>query len=118
MPLADNVFNRAKSDLKFIEASACRAISLASPTVYAASIQNQKTGLIFGDLAELRAHLLRILAYPEAARRIADAARAYVANERMLAYQIAPRIAWYQNLWSRREDLNARLRERVPALFP
>jgi SAM-dependent methyltransferase len=118
MPLADTVFNRAKSDLKFIEAAACRTVSLASPIVYGTSIQNQKTGLIFNDLAELRAHLLRILAYPEAARRIADAARAYVANNRMLAYQLPPRIAWYTDLWSRRDALTAKLRERMPALFP
>jgi len=117
MPLADTPFNRAKSDLKFIEAAAARTVALASPVVYGDSIQNQKTGLIFNDPAELRAHLLRILAYPEAARRIGDAARAYVASQRMLAYQIAPRIAWYSDLWSRRDALNARLRDRMPVLF-
>lgn len=117
MPLSDTVFNRGKSDLKFIEAASCRTVSLASPVVYGGRIANQKTGLIFNDLTELRAHLLRVLAYPEAARRIGDAARAYVANERMLAYQVGPRIAWYQGLWARRDELNARLRERVPVLF-
>jgi SAM-dependent methyltransferase len=117
MPLSDTVFNRAKSDLKFIEAAACRTVSLASPVVYGGSIVNQKTGLIFNDLTELRAHLLRVLAYPEAARRIGDAARDYVARERMLGYQVGPRIAWYHGLWARRDELNARLRERVPLLF-
>jgi SAM-dependent methyltransferase len=117
MPLADNQFNRSKSDLKFIEAGACRVAVLASDVVYAASVQDGKTGLIFRDANELRATLLRYLAYPEAALRIADAARAYVAGERMLAYQVAARMGWYRSLWARREALNAALRQRVPELF-
>ncbi len=117
MPLADTKFNRAKSDLKFIEAGAARVAVLASDVVYADSVKDGKTGLIFRDAMELRAGLLRYLAYPEAAQRIAEAARAYVAAERMLAYQVATRTAWYRDLWDRREALNAALRARVPELF-
>jgi glycosyltransferase involved in cell wall biosynthesis len=117
MPLGDTPFNRAKSDLKFIEAAACRVVSLASPVVYAASIQDQKTGMIFRDPLELRSALLRVLAYPEAARKLADAARDYVKRERMLAYQVQARTDWYRALWSRRDDLNAALAARMPALF-
>jgi SAM-dependent methyltransferase len=117
MPLADTAFNRAKSDLKFIEAAACRVVSLASDVVYAGSIRDHKTGLIFADSLDMRSALLRVLAYPEAARRMADQAREYVKRERMLAYQVAARVAWYRSLWERREDLTAKLRERVPALF-
>lgn len=117
MPLGDNVFNRAKSDLKFIEAAACRAVSLASPVVYAGSIQDQKTGMIFRDSLELRSALLRILAYPEAARSLADAARDYVKRDRMLAYQVQARTDWYRSLWARRDELNAALAARMPALF-
>jgi SAM-dependent methyltransferase len=117
MPLNDTPFNRAKSDLKFIEAASCRVLSLASPVVYADSIQDGKTGLLFRDSMEMRSHLLRMLAYPEAARRIAAAGRDYVAANRMLAYQTGARIAWYRSLWARRDELNAALRARVPALF-
>ncbi len=117
MPLADNQFNRAKSDLKFIEAGAARVAVLASDVVYAASVKDGKTGLIFRDAMELRAGLLRYLAYPEAAQRIAEAARAYVAAERMLAYQVAARTNWYRGLWERRAELNDALRARVPELF-
>jgi 2-polyprenyl-3-methyl-5-hydroxy-6-metoxy-1,4-benzoquinol methylase len=117
MPLEDNIFNRAKSDLKFIEASACRVVSLASSVVYAGSIEDGKTGLIFRNPTEMRAHLLRLLAYPEASRKMADAARNYVAAKRMLAYQAADRLAWYRSLWERRDALNEALRARVPALF-
>jgi glycosyltransferase involved in cell wall biosynthesis len=117
MPLGNTEFNRAKSDLKFIEAASCRVVSLASDVVYGASVENNKTGLVFSDSLEMRSHLLRVLAYPEAARRLGDAARAYVARERMLAYQVTARMEWYRSLWARRDELNAALRGRMPALF-
>jgi hypothetical protein len=117
MPLADTEFNRSKSDLKFIEAGAARVVALASDVVYGATLQNGKTGLIFRDAMELRAGLLRLLAYPEATRKIGDAARAYVARERMLAYQVTARAAWYRSLWERRDALNAALKQRMPELF-
>jgi SAM-dependent methyltransferase len=117
MPLGDTTFNRSKSDLKFIEAGATRVAALTSDVVYGGSVRDGKNGLIFRDAMELRAGLLRLLAYPEATRKMADAGRAYVASERMLAYQVAPRLAWYRSLWERREELHAALRQRVPELF-
>jgi SAM-dependent methyltransferase len=105
MPLGDTWFNRAKSDLKFIEAGACRVAALASHVVYGDSIEDGRTGLLFHNADELRARLLRLIAMPDTARRLGDAARLYVAGERMLAYQVAPRIAWYRSLWERREEL-------------
>jgi hypothetical protein len=50
---------------------------------------------------------------PDLARAIGDAARAYVENERMLAYQVAPRIAWYRDLWDRRSELTEALLARL-----
>jgi hypothetical protein len=50
---------------------------------------------------------------PELARGLGDAARAYVENERMLAYQVASRIAWYRSLWARREELTNALYARL-----
>ncbi len=113
MPLADTPFNRAKSDLKFIEAGAARCAAVASETVYGNTIENGRTGLIFRNEAELREALLRLISAPDLGRALGDAARAYVARERMLAYQTAPRIAWYRKLWERRAELNAALRTRV-----
>ena len=117
MPLEDNPFNRAKSDLKFIEAGASRVCALASRVVYGDSLQDGKTGVLFGSPAELRSALLRLLAYLEATRRMADLARAYVARQRMLAYQVAARAEWYRALWERRVELNEALKQRVPELF-
>ena len=68
MPLEDTPFNRAKSDLKFIEAGACRVASLASHIVYADSIEDGHTGLLFRNAEELRDRLLRLVAMPELAR--------------------------------------------------
>ncbi len=113
MPLGDTAFNRAKSDLKFIEAGACRAVALASPVVYSASIEDGRTGVLFEDESELHDRLLRLLSMPDAALAIATSARDYVAQHRMLAYQVAPRIAWYRSLWDRRDELNAALRARL-----
>jgi len=113
MPLGDNAFNRAKSDLKFIEAGACRVAPLASAVVYEDSIDDGVTGLLFRDAQELHARLLRMVAMPELARGIGDAARRYVAGERMLAYQVAARIAWYRSLWDRRQALTDALNARI-----
>ena len=113
MPLADNLFNRAKSDLKFIEAAAARVAPLASTVVYGDSIEDGKTGLLFRDIDELRERLLRLAVMPDLTRDIGDAARAYVAENRMIAYQVEPRIAWYRSLWARREALTEAMQQRL-----
>ncbi|HEY1589002.1 MAG TPA: glycosyltransferase, partial [Rhodanobacter sp.] len=113
MPLADTPFNRAKSDLKFIEAGACRVAALASHIVYADSVEDGRTGLLFRDADQLRDRLLRLVAMPGLAQGLGSAARNYVAGERMLAYQVVPRIAWYRSLWARREELTNALYSRL-----
>ena len=113
MPLGDTQFNRAKSDLKFIEAGACRVAALASHVVYADSIDDGRTGLLFHSPEEMRDRLLRMVAMPELALDLGNSARSYVASERMLAYQVAPRIAWYRSLWARRDELNNALYARL-----
>ena len=118
MPLADTWFNRAKSDLKFIESAACRVAPLASHIVYADSIEDGRTGLMFRDAEELRERLMRLVAMPELARALGNAARNYVVSERMLAYQVAQRIAWYHSLWMRRTELTNALDGRIPQIAP
>ncbi len=113
MPLADTPFNRAKSDLKFIEAGSRRVAALASTVVYGDSVEDGRTGLLFRDASELHSRLLRLVAMPDLACSLADAAREYVLRERMLAYQVAPRIAWYRSLWERRDLLAAALQARM-----
>lgn len=112
MPLGDTPFNRAKSDLKFIEAGACRVASLASHIVYSDSIEDGRTGVLFHNAEELRDRLLRMVAMPDLARTLGGAARSYVAGERMLAYQVPARLAWYRSLWARRVQLTNALYSR------
>ncbi len=45
MPLGIHAFNRAKSDLKFIEAGACRVAALASTVVYGDSVEDGRNRL-------------------------------------------------------------------------
>jgi SAM-dependent methyltransferase len=116
MPLADTPFNRCKSDLKFLEASALRVTALASPVVYDKTIVDGRTGLLFRDTSELQQRLARLVADPDFGRALGDAARAYVEKHRMLAYQTARRVAWYRALWARRAELNVALLARVPEL--
>ena len=118
MPLSDTPFNRAKSDLKFVEAGACGVASLASPIVYADSIEDGCTGLLFADAEQLRERLLRLLSMADLARALGEAAREYVTEHRMLAYQVASRIAWYRSLWDRRAELTNALRERIDQASP
>ena len=116
MPLQDTPFNRCKSDLKFIEAAARRVTPLASALVYEQTAEDGRTAALFRTPDELESQLLNLVANPQAAKAIGDAARTYVARKRMLAYQIADRAAWYHDLWARREELHRALLARLPEL--
>ena len=116
MPLADGPFNRCKSDLKYLEAAACGVTALASTVVYGDTIQDGRTGVLFRDGRELQQRLLRLIANPDAAKAIGQAGRSFVAGNRMLAYQVDSRIAWYRSLWARRKELHEALLARVPEL--
>ena len=116
MPLDDTPFNRAKSDLKFIEAGACRVTALASAVVYRDSIAHGETGLIFNDPDEFHRHFLRLAAIPNLALDLGDSARRMVSRRRMLADQVNPRIVWYRDLWRRRSELTEAIRTRIDGL--
>ena len=116
MPLDDTPFNRAKSDLKFIEAGACRVASLASAVVYQDSIVHGETGLIFSDPEEFHRQFLRLTAIPDLALTLGMNARRMVTQDRMLVDQVAARLAWYRDIWSRRGALTQALRRRIEGL--
>jgi glycosyltransferase involved in cell wall biosynthesis len=116
MPLAPTAFNRMKSDLKFVEAAAHGAVALASPTVYADSIRDRETGLICDTPAAFAEAIEAMLDRPDRRQAIAEAAYAWVRDNRMLAYQVAERMAWYRDLVDRRDALTRALRARVPGL--
>ena len=116
LPLADTQFNNFKSDLKFVEAGAHGLCCLASPVVYGATIRDGETGLIVRDAEALAASLRGLLADPARMRDIGTAARGWVRENRMLAGQTPRRLAWYRDLWARREELDAALLARAPEL--
>jgi hypothetical protein len=86
---------------------------LASTVVYGDSVEHNRTGLLFRDARELYDRLLRLVSEPDLAGRLGSAAREYVLHERMMAYQVAPRIAWYRSLWDRRSMLAAAREARI-----
>ncbi len=118
LPLADTPFNRMKSDLKAVEAGGHGLAILASPTVYADSLREGDTGRLFQTAEELSAALHGWLADPASARAMGLRARQWVAGSRLQHHQAVARETWYRSLWQRREELTARLYERVPQLRP
>ena len=116
MPLSDNAVNRCKSDVKFIEAAASGAAALASPTVYAGTIQDGETGLLFDEPGAFEAKLSALLDRPDLRQRLATAAHDYVRRERLLAAHIARQADWYRLLCAERIQLTAELAVRAPEL--
>ncbi len=97
LPLADTHKNRCKSDLKFIECAAHGVAVLASPVVYATSVQAGETGLLYDSNGAFSAQLAQLLGDAALRTRLGRAARQYVAQHRMLAYDNARRLAWYRS---------------------
>jgi SAM-dependent methyltransferase len=116
MPLSDTPFNRAKSDLKFVEAAAARVVAIASRTVYQDSISHGKTGFLFENATDLHDNLMYLLVDAGRGRQMADRARGETAAKRMQAYQVADRLAWYRYLCDNRDYLTAELLKRAPEL--
>ncbi len=115
-PLEDRPLTETKSDAKFLDASSVGALTIASPTVYAATIEDGVNGLIARELGDWPRLLARALAEPAWREQLARRAWDYVRAERMFAYQVPIRKAWYRDLWARREALNRALYDRLPGL--
>lgn len=63
----DDEYNKGKSPLKFLEMTACGAVSLAPNTLYGKYIKNEETGLIYANKNEFN-HLIRDLVSDKAKR--------------------------------------------------
>ena len=118
LPLRDTEFNRAKSDLKFIEAAGHGAAVLAAPTVYATTVHDGGTGMIYRSPKEFAEKLDLLVRRADLRRTLAENAYRYVAEHRLLEQHLGERIAAYREMFARREELErARLR-RVENIFP
>jgi SAM-dependent methyltransferase len=117
LPLGPTRFNRHKSDLKFVECAAHGVACLASPTVYAETIRDGETGLLYDAPEAFEASLRRLLRDDGLRQRLAGAAYRQVAAERLLAHHFRERHDWYLELLARKPELDRDLRARLPALF-
>jgi glycosyltransferase involved in cell wall biosynthesis len=115
-PLEGREFQDCKSDAKFLDAARGGALTIASPTVYAQTIQDGINGLIAREQADWARLLALALGDPARRREMARRAWEYVRDRRLFADQIAERRDWYLDLWARRNALTARLIERCPDL--
>ena len=117
LPLEPTRFNTMKSDLKFLESAGCGAVSLASPTVYGHSIEDNLTGLIYHSVDEFFGKLKALIENQQWRYKLADAAYSWVKNNRMLSQSSDLRIQWYLDRCKQLERLNRALYRDNPALF-
>jgi len=113
LPLRDTPFNRGKSDLKFIESAGHGAVVLASPTVYAATVRDGRTGFLYRSPREFRERLMLLLEDRSRLRETAGAAYDYVRRERLLCQHYEERRMFYEEMLDRREELDRELEERL-----
>lgn len=117
LPLADTAFNRMKSDLKFLEHAGHQVVALASPIVYADSVIDGETGLLYHSPTEFEAKLMQLIEKPDWRQTIAANAYTWVRDHRLLSQHYRQRRAWYLAMLAKREQLTADLQQRVPELF-
>jgi len=117
-PLDDTKFNRYKSDIKFIEASAGGLVTIASPIVYQDYIEHGRTGLIADGPNEWKKMLSDVIKDIGYRKRLGRNAKSYVLNNRMLMQHAHKRLDWYRHLWANRVALNERLFNLYPQIRP
>lgn len=118
LPLRDNEFNRSKSDLKFIECAGSGAVALASPVVYANTIQEGKTGFIYRDEREFSNKLNLLIKNRNLRRMVAEKAYEYVRAERLMSQHYQERLEWYRDLLERLPELTAEAAKRLEKFIP
>ncbi len=117
LPLLPTEFNLNKSDLKFVECAGHGVTALASPTVYEQSLVDGVSGLLFRSPAEFEDRLRLLLRDASLRQRLTTAARAWVAENRLLAFHFKDRYDWYLRMRAILPQLNAQLRQRAPEAF-
>lgn len=109
LPLRATEFNGMKSDIKFLECAAHGVAALASLTVYAASIVEGKTGLIYRSAEEFAVKLHELIINRELRYRIATQAYKWVKENRLLSQHFHQRRDWYLKMCNRLPELNRML---------
>ena len=117
LPLHDTPFNRAKSDLKFIESAGHGVAVFASPTVYQSTVRDGETGFLYRNAREFRERLTLLMEDRTRRLDMARAAYEYVKHNRLLSQHYQERAEWYHELLARLPELNQKLEERLAALM-
>jgi hypothetical protein len=115
-PLTESVGNSGKSDAKFLDAARNAMVFLASPAVYASSVEHGRTGFIVETIEDWDRTLSELLADEDRRREVGRNAWEYVRSCRMFAGHAAETRNWYQSLWDRRQELTSMMLEREPRL--
>lgn len=113
LPLQPNRFNSMKSDLKFLECAAHGVVVLASPTVYAQSVIDGETGMIYHTPAEFEEKLLYLIEDRRLRLSISKSAYGWVAQHRMLCRHYRDRYNWYRTMLDCLPELNHSVEKRV-----
>ncbi len=98
-PNRDAGFNRARSDVKFLEYAGWGAVPVVQRLApYLASVTHGENGFLYATTEQLIATLSRLVADPNERQRVRERAHAYVLGERLQAEHAAQRLAFYTEL--------------------
>ncbi|MBQ9486829.1 MAG: glycosyltransferase, partial [Selenomonadaceae bacterium] len=118
LPLQDNKFNRAKSDLKFLECAACGVAALASPVVYSDVVKDGENGFIFYDTRQFKQKLETLIENRDKRREMVTAAYEYVKHNRLMSQHYQERLDWYKELFAKLPELTAEAQARIDKEAP
>lgn len=111
-PMADNPYNRSRSDVKFLEYASRGVVPvLRALTPYLQHAEHGETAFLYRDNAELEAVLRRLVAEPDLRAAVAGRAWDYVARHRLEGQHAPRRLELYRELGAREwgEELSAPL---------
>jgi 2-polyprenyl-3-methyl-5-hydroxy-6-metoxy-1,4-benzoquinol methylase len=101
-PNRDRGFNRARSDVKFLEYAAFGAVPVLERLVpYLDSVKHGENGFLFQSRTELVQLLERLVADAPERQRVREQAHAYVTEQRLQSAHAAERLAFYAELLPR-----------------
>jgi Glycosyl transferases group 1 len=98
-PNRDAGFNRARSDVKFLEYAGWGAVPVVQRLApYLPSVRDGENGLLFDSTAGLISVLTRLVGDAGERQRVRSQAHAYVLRERLQAPHAAERLSFYEEL--------------------
>lgn len=98
-PNRDRGFNRARSDVKFLEYAAFGAVAVVQRLVpYVSTVQHGQNGFFYEDSSGLLQILGALVNDPSERQRVRERAHAYVSQHRLQAAHTAERLQLYAEL--------------------